>query len=397
VVLDLTGTGELQIYSDDPSVVFNTKTVSDTDYWIGVIEDAGGDDDDTFAIGDGTTPGANTFLTINTSGNIGIGTTILSNKLSVLGSVGIGSTAFVNGVSAPTYGLLVEANVGIGTSAPEQKLTISDNFQLGISDATRYIYFDNGTANNAGIRYDSGTDKVQVSHDGTAWGDIASGGATGWVDDGSVVRLTTAGDSVGVGTTAPASKLSIQGAIGIGSTAYTEQGAAPTYGAIIEGNVGIGTTSPEQILTISDNLQLGGADGTRYIYFDNGTANNAGIRYDSGTDKMQFSHNGTSWEDLGSGGGAWAISDANGTTYQLNTTTDVLIGGTATSSANIKLGATSTSPSFFNSSVGIGTTAPSSFLEIFGTTEQLRLSYDASNYASFVIDSNGNLTITSIL
>ena len=30
----------------DPSILFDSKTATDTDFWLGVQEDAGGDDDD---------------------------------------------------------------------------------------------------------------------------------------------------------------------------------------------------------------------------------------------------------------------------------------------------------------------------------------------------------------
>jgi hypothetical protein len=43
--------------------------------------------------------------------------------------------------------------------------------------------------------------------------------------------------------------------------------------------------------------------------------------------------------------------------------------------------------------VGIGATAPSAFLHILGTTEQLRLGYDTSNYLSTTIDATGNATL----
>ncbi len=45
--------------------------------------------------------------------------------------------------------------------------------------------------------------------------------------------------------------------------------------------------------------------------------------------------------------------------------------------------------------LGLGTAAPSTLIESFGTTEQLRLSYDASNYNSFTTSSVGDLTIAS--
>ena len=58
----------ITINKADPSIIFDPATATDTEFWIGVQEDANGVDDDTFQIGDGTTPGSNTFVTIDTSG-----------------------------------------------------------------------------------------------------------------------------------------------------------------------------------------------------------------------------------------------------------------------------------------------------------------------------------------
>lgn len=46
-----------------------------------------------------------------------------------------------------------------------------------------------------------------------------------------------------------------------------------------------------------------------------------------------------------------------------------------------------------NDRVGIGTASPNTWFEVMNTSTQLRLSYDASNYADFTVDSSGMLTI----
>ena len=45
-----------------------------------------------------------------------------------------------------------------------------------------------------------------------------------------------------------------------------------------------------------------GAD--KYVYFKKAGSNNPGFRYNITTSKLQFSHDGTTWSDVGSGGGA---------------------------------------------------------------------------------------------
>ena len=51
---------------------------------------------------------------------------------------------------------------------------------------------------------------------------------------------------------------------------------------------------------------------------------------------------------------------------------------------------------FPNGNVGIGVTDPDTDLEIFGTSTQLKLSYDATNYATFATNSSADLAITTV-
>ncbi|MDD1427595.1 hypothetical protein MEO94_24640, partial [Dolichospermum sp. ST_sed9] len=126
------------------------------------------------------------------AGNVGIATTSPINKLAVIGAATIGTTNY--NVTAPTSGLLVEGNVGIGLTAPVAKLHVS------------------------GSEFVSG--------------------------------------NLGIGTTTPKSKLSVLGNVGIGSTAYTEVGAAPSGGLIVEGNTGIGTSVPTSKLDVNGTLKV---------------------------------------------------------------------------------------------------------------------------------------------
>ena len=113
---------------------------------------------------------------------------------------------------------------------------------------------------------------------GSAWMPI-SGGATGggWTDDGTVVRLITSNDFVGIGTATPASKLDVEGGISIGAT-YSGTTAAPANGAIIEGNVGIGTTNPGYKLDVAGSARISatstsltlGANNTTQTYIKSG-------------------------------------------------------------------------------------------------------------------------------
>jgi hypothetical protein len=75
---------------------------------------------------------------------------------------------------------------------------------------------------------------------------------------GSTALYAQSGN-VGIGTTTPASKLTVSGNSSVGA-GYAGT-AAPANGAIIEGNVGIGTTTPASKLHVAGGVQI--VDGTQ--------------------------------------------------------------------------------------------------------------------------------------
>lgn len=160
--------------------------------------------------------------------------------------------------------------------------------------------------------FDSGTERyLEVTVNGTAltprrrFGSVPyafsspSSGASGWTDDGTTVRLTTATDSVGVGTTRPQANLHVSGpgdrSIDIGSTdlngshtrirsvaiSSSNSGSkselhfkgrlgliSPINGnSVMEllqnGNVGIGTTNPSEALQVTIDQSANNYGGIR--------------------------------------------------------------------------------------------------------------------------------------
>lgn len=92
----------------------------------------------------------------------------------------------------------------------------------------------------------------------------------GWTDDGSVVRLNTASDSVGIGTTNPIEKLTVQSgnafiggtlAITGGTFIFGSNSGTSTLYVSNSGKLGIGSTTPTSTFSVQGNV-FGSATGT---------------------------------------------------------------------------------------------------------------------------------------
>ena len=253
------------------------------------------------------TGGNNTRLSINSSGNVGIGTTSPTANLHVTGisssgnlpiakiestgnisylkffnsSTGTGSSdgTYIGMNGGTAYLINKEAgnlylgtgddinltlqnggNVGIGTTSPSRPLSV---YRSTAGSAANFLHYTDATA-FAGLYID--VDNVNNIVELNASGDTASTMAfqTG---NAERMRITTTGN-VGIGTTSPGHKLSVIGGhIQTDGNVYTNVIRDNTGGNVSiqdnGGNVGIGTASPAYKLDIyGGNIQINNGGAT---------------------------------------------------------------------------------------------------------------------------------------
>jgi fibronectin-binding autotransporter adhesin len=232
------------------------------------------------------------------------GSTTPVNRLDVNGSAAVGTYA---GTAAPSNGLIVSGNVGIGMTSPGGKLEI-----MGTTTNANNLVLSNSTIGSE-INFFFETDDTGIS---------------GLNNKNLVIRGTSS----------------------VSDIAFSPSSAYP--GLLMldgsTGNVGIGTTAPSRLFDVNGGTGIVGQFSGRVI---GGNAVN----------NDEF----VTLGQLSAGAGQF-WQRALGAVSPSNITDDVLVGGTATASARIRLGGTANADSFFNTggNVGIGTTAPADKLHI---------------------------------
>ncbi len=383
---------------------------------------------------------AATTLTMSmlSSGLVGIGTASPLSKLGIAGNLSVGAT--YGAIAAPASGVIIEGSVGIGTSAPESGVKLVIENDQG--NAIAYLRSFKTAAIESSLRIGRarGTQAVPLAvasgdtlggvycqgYDGALWktGAYIGGEVDGTVSTGIVpgrlvfyttntagtlterIRIDNSG-GVGIGNAAPLSKLGITGNLSVGATYGAI--AAPTSGAIIEGNVFIGTSAQVDMAWTAQDPKM--------QIFTSGLALPIYIKsYASGANSspiIALGHSGSSTigtEAALADGGTFGTIAFEGVNSSLAKTIGAYIHSTQDGAAGATyIGGklrffTGTNATALvenmtilgNGNIGFGVIAPTAKAHILSATEQLRVGYDVSNYYSTTIGSTGIVTLDAI-
>jgi len=347
-----------------------------------------------------------TALSVDTTGNVGIGSTSPNSPLEVAGVVhstsggfkfpdGSTQTKAVDGHSldaadgSPVDAVYVDndGKVGMGTTSPTGELEVKkdqpsgtcikiNNAQAGES-AGEWVYFYEDWEITSGIGHTNSSHTLGEMMEIATYRNIPM---MFRINDIERMRIATDGN-VGIGTTGPGDKLDVNGDIRVrgadikdagGTSRITltddgrldlkEDGGSSALSIATNSYVGMGTTSPDKRLTLTGNTDT--TDACMHldafwnpeIFFDAGASTADGkIHFQtSGTEKWTFYHDGSE----------------NSIKFNKNGTGTILY---LASSGN----------------VGIGVTSPLDKLDVNGTARLRGMS--SSSGTDVVVDGNGTL------
>ena len=315
-------------------------------------------------------------MRIDSNGNVGIGTSIPSQKLHIKSTDTFAAIKFTNSVSdagiisyssdnlyfytanAQRITIDTAGNVGIGTTTPTARLHVSGStdgiFEVDTAGGVTSLYVS--ASGNVGIGTTNPTRLLQVNNDALIYANVAGAVTGSKLLFGSFAN-TTAASIYSQTTTATSGDLIF----------------APMSASILTefvriqstGNVGIGTSSPSYLLdvykTSNDSVIRSRTIGAgAYLYLDSATDGWYGINLLSGSTSRWF------------------------------------MGGYGTTSFTITRGIGATE--YFRidtaGNVGIGTTNPSSRLHISGSSSTAITITDDALYTNSITNDNSVMTYT---
>jgi hypothetical protein len=387
-------------------------------------------------------------LVINSSGNVGIGTTNnLNAQLTIAKDLSVGTSAYITGnfsiggtfVSVGSTNIVGSLNAsylgGLASSAflqtgytgffntainGLQKIgstgiglggTLTQNTQIGMSGYTlAFLGLGNslglsvGQSGFVGIGTSNPSKKLDVTGDINLTGTIFAAGASGssgkilsstgtglaWITDGGVgtTYATTNGlSAVVTNTFGLGGTLSQNTSIGTSGYTLLFLGVGNTQSLFIgaTGYVGIGTTNPSKKLDVTGDINLTGT-----IFAAGASGSSGKILSSTGTGLAWITAVGGSGSSATATNGLSLISGSVGLGGTLTQNTTI---GTSSFSWSV-LGLGNSQSLFINSdgNVGIGTTEPGALLDLAAVSPNLRLtSSGTSLYASFDRNYSGNV------
>ncbi|MBI4457837.1 hypothetical protein HY633_02640, partial [Candidatus Uhrbacteria bacterium] len=224
--------------------------------------------------------------------------------------------------------ILNSGNVGVGTSSPGQTFTVgADTFQVNSSG--NLVKVNNVAYSWPGSQGAASTSLVNDGAGNLSWSSVGPSSAGGWTDDGATVRLSTASDFVGIGTTSPDGKLSLRDVnVPVGSgdsnlTIWTTNTAAADLGGSISFGGSYTGTTGTAFASIAGRKE-NGTDANNAGYFAIATRPNGGSK----TERMRITSTGAVGIGTTSIDGPAKLQVSGGDTYTLssNANTRYVIG-----------------------------------------------------------------------
>jgi trimeric autotransporter adhesin len=288
-------------------------------------------------------------MRIDSNGNVNINTSGGGSKLTLSGNLSVGTTA-----AAPANGAIISGNVGIGTTAPTAKLQLTSGTTttapLKFTSGTLLSAAQSGTMEFDGFNFfltDGASTRSRIitsvntnptsgqvlAFNGTTWAPAANSGGSQWTTSGSNVYYNIG--KVGIGRVDPTHQLDVVGLARISTYDDGEFYISPRMSLVGQSNVNAPSlyiqrsrgapTAPSELL---NQDRLGSIDffGNTYV-------------------------------------GASIQAHANGNQSVSNASSNLTFYTTSGTTSSEKMRITSTG------NVGIGTTTPTTALEVSGSVK----------------------------